>query len=74
MGKVYRLMRRGEIPPETGTKLGYLLKMGAETAKGVHDSLELATLRRKLEEVGAVSPGQHLDALPALEHDDGGAT
>ena len=70
IGKVYRLMRRGELATSEGTRLIYALEAGARIAR--EESREqyereqreqIARLEQQLRELQAVRNGQ-LAALP----------
>jgi hypothetical protein len=72
ISRVYRQMRRGEIPPELGTKLAFVARLGMDAAKGEEEIEQLKSLNARYD---ALLHGTPLPALPAttvLDQDGGG--
>ena len=64
LGRVYRAVRRGEIPSEVGTRLAYMAQTGAKMAEAIQELQELSSLRARLEELEV--DAAPLDRLPLL--------
>lgn len=71
ISRVYRQMRRGEIPPELGTKLAFVARLGLDAATNEEEVEQLKALNARYE---ALISGTPAAQLPALEHDQGDAT
>lgn len=61
IGKIYREMRRGELPHEQGTRLTYVAQIGAQLAKVEEEIRDRDELLRQLAAIKG--HGQSLDAL-----------
>src|SRR5581483_11021649 len=62
VGRVYRQMRRGEIPAELGTKLAFVARLGLDAAKNEEEVEQLKILNARYQ---ALLTGTPLPALPA---------
>jgi hypothetical protein len=71
IAKIYREMRRGELPHEQGTRLTYVADIGARLAKVQEELKELQKLREQLARLEASTPGyQGVTALLPADRGD----
>lgn len=68
LSTIYAAMRRGAVPTEVGTRLVYVLNVGAALAKAEQELQELTHLREQIARIEGDGPG--LPALGYLEPDD----
>jgi hypothetical protein len=69
VGRLYRAMRRGDVPVDLGARMAYVAKIGAELVQAREELENLEALRQQVEAVGAQQSNGYARVDYSTPHD-----